>query len=230
METNSRFAASSDRIHPTALISPEAELAADVEVGAHVIIEGKVRVGPGCVLRPRALLIGPLTMGCNNHVYSNAILGEKPQHLKYNDEPTGVEIGDGNTFRENVMVHRGTTQSLVTRIGNDNYFMCGTLVAHDCQVGNRNIIVNNALLGGHVVVGDQVYISGNTAIHQFCRVGRLALLGGVSSTTKDIPPFIMQKDNNRVVGVNVVGMRRAGCSSRQITAIRRVYHIVFLRD
>jgi UDP-N-acetylglucosamine acyltransferase len=217
------------RIHPTAIISPEVELAPDVRVEAYVIIEGPVRIGPGCVLRPRAHLIGPLTMGANNLVCSNAVLGERPQHLKSQDEPAGVIIGDGNTFRENVTVHRGTAATGVTRIGSHNYFMAGSHVAHDCVVGNHCILVNNALLAGHCLLEDGAYISGNSALHQFCRMGRLALLSGTSATTKDIPPFIMQQEINVVVGVNVVGMRRAGLTTEQISAIRRLYHIVYLQ-
>ncbi|MCS6977749.1 MAG: acyl-ACP--UDP-N-acetylglucosamine O-acyltransferase, partial [Gemmatales bacterium] len=112
--------AANPRIHPTALISPEAELAADVQIGPFVIVEGPVRIGPGCVLRAKAHLIGPLTMGRNNVVYDNVVIGERPQHFQYKDEPTGVEIGDNNVFRENVTIHRGTTHSWMTRIGNDN--------------------------------------------------------------------------------------------------------------
>lgn len=220
---------SSSRIHPTALISAEAELAPDVQVGAYCIIEGKVRIGSGCVLRPRAYLIGPLVMGKGNHIYSNAILGERPQHLKYNDEATGVEIGDGNTFRENVTVHRGTTHSWQTRIGNDNYFMVGAHVGHDCQIGNRCFLINNALLGGHCILHDGAYVSGNSGVHQFCRLGRLAFMSGCTAATKDIPPFIIEQGFNVVVGVNIVGMRRAGFTSEQISAIRRVYHIVYLQ-
>jgi UDP-N-acetylglucosamine acyltransferase len=217
------------RIHPTALVSPEAELAAAVEVGPFVIIEGQVRIGPGCVLRPRAHLIGPLTMGRDNQVYSNAVLGERPQHFQYQDEPTGVAIGDGNTFRENVTVHRGTMHSGTTRIGNGNCFMVGSHVGHDCQVGNQCVLVNNAVLGGHCILEDGAYLSAHSGTHQFCRMGRFSLLSGTSATTKDVPPFIIQQNFNLVAGVNVVGMRRAGMTSAQISAIRRVFHIVFLR-
>jgi UDP-N-acetylglucosamine acyltransferase len=219
----------SPRIHPTALISAEAELAPDVEVGAFVVIEGKVRIGPGCVIRPRAHLVGPLTMGKGNTVFGNVVIGERPQHFQYKGEPTGVVIGDGNTFRENVTIHRGTTHSWETRIGNDNYFMAGSHVAHDCQIGNRCILVNNALLGGHCTLEDCVTISGNSAIHQFCRMGRLSFLSGASGSSKDVPPFIIQQEINIVAGVNVVGMRRAGLTPEQINAIRRVYQIVYLR-
>jgi UDP-N-acetylglucosamine acyltransferase len=219
--------APSPRIHPSAVIAPEAELAEDVEVGAHVVIEGPVKIGPGCVLRPQVLLCGPLTMGSGNMVYSGAVLGERPQHVKYNGEPTRLEIGDGNVFREHVTVHRGTTHSWVTRIGNHNFFMAGSHVAHDCQIGNRCILANCALLAGHCVLADNVYLSGNSAVHQFVRIGRLALLSGCSGTTKDIPPFIIQQGIDTVVGVNVVGMRRAGLSNDKIDAVRTAFRILF---
>jgi UDP-N-acetylglucosamine acyltransferase len=218
---------SSHRIHPTALIAPEAELGADVEVGPHVVIEGPVRVGAGCRLRAFVHLIGPLTMGQGNDVFSGAVLGEQPQHLKYNGEPTGVEIGDHNVFRENVTVHRGTTASWTTRIGSHNLFMAGSHVAHDCQVGNQCILANGALLGGHCHLEDYVYLSGNSAVHQYVRIGRLALLSGCSATSKDIPPFVVQQNINCVFGVNVVGMRRAGLTVAQIDAVRRAYHLIF---
>jgi UDP-N-acetylglucosamine acyltransferase len=218
---------SSARIHATAVISAEADLADDVEVGPFVVIEGPVRVGSGCVIRPHAHLIGPLTLGRGNQVYTGAVLGERPQHLKYNGEPTSVEVGDDNVFREHVTVHRGTAQSWKTVIGSRNFFMAGAHVAHDCRVGNGCILANGALLGGHCAVGDGAYLSGNCAVHQFVRVGRLALLSGASGTTKDIPPFIIQQNINVVVGVNVIGMRRAGLSGAEIDAVRRAYHILF---
>jgi UDP-N-acetylglucosamine acyltransferase len=217
----------SARIHPTAVISPKASLAEDVEVGAFAVIEGSVHIGPGCVIRPHVLLRGPLTMGRGNIVFSGAVLGERPQHLKYNNEPTGLEIGEANFFRENVTVHRGTTQSWTTRIGNNNYFMVGSHVAHDCQIGNRCIFANGALLAGHCIVQDGVYLSGNCGVHQFVRIGRLALLSGCSATTKDIPPFVIQQGIDSVVGVNVIGMRRAGISADGINAVRRAFRILF---
>lgn len=217
----------SSRIHPTAIIAPEAELAPDVEVGPYVVIEGPVRLGEGTVVRPHAHLIGPLAMGKGNQVYTGVVLGERPQHLRYNDEATGVEIGDHNVFREHVTVHRGTTQSWKTVIGNGNFFMAGSHVAHDCRVGNGCILANGALLGGHCVVEDSAYLSGNSAVHQFVRLGRLSLLSGASATSKDIPPFIIQHEINIVVGVNVVGMRRAGMTVAQIDAVRRAYHIIW---
>jgi UDP-N-acetylglucosamine acyltransferase len=219
--------AQSAAVHPTAVVSPEADLGEGVRVGPYVVLEGRVRLGPGCVVRPGAYLIGPLTMGGHNAVYSGAVLGEAPQHLKYDNEPTCLEVGDNNIFREHVTVHRGTTQSWATRIGSGNFFMAHSHVAHDCQIGNHCVFANGSVLGGHCVVEDNVFLSGNCAVHQFVRVGRLALLSGVSATTKDIPPFIMQQRINAVVGVNVVGMRRAGVSSAGIDAVRRAFTILF---
>ena len=217
----------SARVHPTAVVSPEADLADDVEVAPFVVIEGPVRLGPGCVVRPHAHLIGPLALGRGNTVYSGAVLGERPQHLKYNDEPTRVEVGDDNIFREHVTVHRGTTQSWVTRIGSHNFFMANSHVAHDCQIGDHCILANGALVGGHCTLGDNVYLSGNSALHQFVRVGRLALLSGVSASTRDVPPFVIQQGIDSMAGVNVVGMRRSGMAGPDIDAVRRAFHILF---
>ncbi len=217
----------SPRIHPTAVVSPEAEIDGDVRIGPYVVVEGRVRIGPGCILRPHACLCGPLTMGRNNVAFSGAVLGGDPQHLKYNQEPTSLDIGEGNIFREHVTVHRGTAASGTTRIGNHNFFMANSHVAHDCRVGNHCIFANGAVIGGHCEIEDSVFLSGNCAVHQFVRIGRLALLSGASATTKDMPPFVIQQRIDSVVGVNVVGMRRAGMTNTQIDAVRRAYHVIF---
>jgi UDP-N-acetylglucosamine acyltransferase len=215
------------RIHPTAVIAAEAELADDVEVGPYVVIEGRVRIGAGCILRPHAYLRGPLSMGRGNVVFTGAVLGERPQHLRYKDEPTSLEIGEENIFREHVTVHRGTAQTGKTQIGSRNFFMAGSHIAHDCRIGSGCILANGALVGGHCVIEDGAYLSGNCAIHQFVRLGRLSLLSGCSATTKDIPPFIMQQGINCVVGINIVGMRRAGMSHAQINAVRHAFHVLY---
>ena len=215
------------RIHSTAVVSSEAVLGEGVVVGPHVVIDGPVFIGQECEIRAHATISGPLSMGRNNRVYPGAILGEGPQHLKYNDEPTSVEIGDYNIFREHVTVHRGTTHSWTTKIGSHNFFMVNSHIAHDCRVGNRCIFANGAFLGGHCELGDNVYLSGNCAVHQFVRIGRLALLSGCSATTKDIPPFVIQQNIDTVVGVNVVGMRRAGFSHTQIDAVRHAFRVLF---
>jgi UDP-N-acetylglucosamine acyltransferase len=219
--------AQSARIHPTAIIDPAADLGEGVEVGPFVVIEGEVRVGAGTVLRAGAHLVGPLTMGCHNSVFSHAILGERPQHAKFNGEPTQLIIGDHNVIRELVTIHRGTTATGETRVGSHNFLMAASHIAHDCRVGDHCILANGALVAGHCTLANNVYISGNSAIHQYVRVGRLALLSGVSASTVDIPPFILQNGTNIVVGVNVVGMRRAGIPGSRIDAVRKAFQLIY---
>ena len=205
----------SDLIHPTAVIDPEATIAPDVQIGPYAVIEGPVQIGPGCVIEAHACLCGPLVMGRDNFVGHGAVLGKGPQHKGYRGEPTGLEIGDDNIFREFVTIHRGTMQGNgVTMVGNRNMFMVGSHLGHDVRVGNGCTVVNNALVAGHVTLDDECILSGNTAVQQRVRVGRLAMLGGTGGTTKDIPPFILQQGYNCVTGLNIVGLRRAGFSRR----------------
>lgn len=220
-------------VHPTAQISAEAALAPDVRVGPFAIIEGPVTVGPGTTIAGRSHLIGPLVLGANNQIHSGAVIGGDPQHLGYKGEPTNVEIGDGNIFREHSTVHRGMPVGVgpgtgTTKIGDRCLFMAGAHVAHDCVVGSDVILANGALLGGHVTVGDRALISGNSAVHQFCRVGRLALLSGTSASTKDIPPFWVMQNVNHVRGLNLVGMKRAGIAPAERVAIRAAFKIIYL--
>ena len=218
----------SELIHSTAIIDAEAVIEPDVQIGPYVVIEGPVQIGAGCVIEAHACLIGPLSMGRNNYVGQAAVLGKSPQHRGYRDEPTRVEIGDNNVFREFVTVHRGTAQGNgVTTIGSRNMFMVGSHVGHDVCVGNGCTVVNNALLGGHVILEDDCVLSGNTAVQQRVRIGRLAMLGGTGGTTKDVPPFILQQGYNCVTGLNIIGIRRAGFSTRAIDALRQVFRILY---
>jgi UDP-N-acetylglucosamine acyltransferase len=217
---------SQPRIHPTAIIDPATDLADDVTVGPFCILEGAVRLGAGCNVRARAHLIGPLIAGPENDFGLNVVIGERAQHLLLADMAGRVEIGANNVFRENVSVHRSTQADVATRIGDGNYFMAGSHVAHDCTVGSHCIFVNGSLLGGSVIVEDRVLLSGNSAVHQNCRVGRLALLSATSISTKDLPPFAIQEGRNRLAGVNIIGMRRAGLSNTQIQAVQQAYRIL----
>jgi UDP-N-acetylglucosamine acyltransferase len=221
---------SSSRIHPTALISAEAEIADDVVIGPYVVVEGPVRLGQGCVIRPYVHLVGPLVLGNRNKVFSGAVLGERPQHMKYNDEPTSLEIGDDNVFREQVTVHRGTSHSWKTCIGNGNFFMANSHVGHDCVIGNNCILTNGSLVAGHSILHDNAYLSGNAAVHQFVRMGRYSFLSGMSASTKDVPPFVMIQGINIICGVNVVGMRRAGFTHEQIDGVRRAFNLLYRGD
>ncbi len=221
------------RIHPTAVISAEAAIAHDVVVGPYAVIEGPVRVGPRCTIGPRVHLIGNIEIGEQNFFGTGAVIGAAPQHLGYRGEATAITIGDGNVFREYATVHRAMpvgsgAGSGMTRIGHRNLFMVGSHVGHDCTVGNDGIYANGALLAGHVVTGDRVLLSGNSAVHQFCTIGRLALVSGVSATSKDVPPFWIIQGVNLVAGVNVIGMRRAGIPADQIQAVRRAFRFIYI--
>jgi UDP-N-acetylglucosamine acyltransferase len=219
----------SDLIHPTAVIDPDAILAPDVQVGPYAIIEGPVEVGPDCIIEAHACLSGPLCMGAENFVGHGAVLGKSPQHRGHHgDTSTSLHIGDGNVFREFVTVHRGTSEGCgVTRIGNRNMFMINCHLGHDVQVGNNCTVVNNALVAGHSILHDGCILSGHTAIQQRVRVGRLAMLGGMGSSTRDIPPFILQQFQNCVTGLNLIGMRRAGISSAAIDGMRQAFRILY---
>jgi UDP-N-acetylglucosamine acyltransferase len=222
--------AKSARVHPTAVIDPQADLGEEVQVGPFVVIDGPCRIGPGCILKAGAHLFGPLVMGEGNVVHSYAVLGDDPQHLRYNGESGLVEIGDCNVFREHATVHRPATKGGVTRIGHRNYLMGSTHIAHDCVLGNHCILANASLLAGHCILGDNVCMSGHSAVHQFCRIGRLAMISGVSATGMDVPPFMINQKINVICGVNVIGMRRAGISSLAIEAVRKAFHILYLHE
>ena len=215
-------------IHPSAVIDPEAEIAPDVRIGPYAVIEGPVRVGPGCVIEPHACLSGPLTMGRDNFVGHGAVLGKSPQHKGYGGEATVLRVGDGNVFREHVTVHRGTVQGgCETRIGDNNLLMINSHVGHDCVIGNGCTLVNGALVAGHVTLFDSCILSGYAAVQQRVRIGRLAMMSGLASTTKDIPPFVLQQGYNCVTGLNVVGVRRAGFSAESIAALREAFRILY---
>lgn len=218
----------SDLIHPTAIIGPEADLAPDVQVGPYALIEGPVRVGEGCVIEGHACLTGPLTMGRGNFIGHGAVLGKAPQHKGYAGQPTRLVIGDDNTFREHVTIHRGTEEGGgETRVGDRNFFMIGSHLGHDCRVGDGCTLVNGALVAGHVHLDDGCILSGHAAVHQRVRIGRLAMIGGLGSTTKDIPPFILMQGYNCVSGLNIVGLRRAGLSAPTIAALRDAFRILY---
>lgn len=222
------MADSPPRIHPTAIIDPAARIADDVVIGPYTVIDGPVTLESGCRIGPHVHLVGPLRLGRNNIVHSGAVLGHRPQHVKFSDEPTGIVTGDGNVFREHVTVHSGMNPRGTT-LGNNNYLMVNSHVAHDCQLGNNVILCNGSLLAGHCIVEDSAFLSGNCAVHQFIRIGRLSLLSGGGTISKDLPPFMIAEGRNRVVGVNVIGMRRAGIDPEQINAVREAYRILFMQ-
>ncbi len=215
-------------IHPTAVVAPEANLADDVTVGPFAIIEAGVTLAAGVVVGPHVHLLGLVEVGAMTRFHTGCVIGDAPQHMAYKGEPTRVVIGRGNTFREYVTVHRAMPVGPhATVIGDRNLFMVNAHVAHDCTVGDDCILANGAMMGGHSELGDRAYMSGNTAVHQFCRVGTLAMIGALSCVSQDLPPYwIVQGRMNEVRGVNVVGMRRAGVPRVEINAVRAAYKLL----
>jgi UDP-N-acetylglucosamine acyltransferase len=216
-------------IDPRALVSPQARLAPDVTVGPFSVIGPEVEIGPRSIVGPHAVINGPTTLGADNRVFQFASLGDAPQDKKYRSEPTRLEIGDRNVFRESCTVNRGTTHDEgVTRIGHDNLFMAFSHVAHDCQIGNSTVFANCASLAGHVEIGDWAILGGLTAVHQFARIGAHAFLGGGSIVSRDVPPYVMVAGNPAVPhGVNSEGLRRRGFSDEQIHNVREAYRILY---
>ncbi|HSC06402.1 MAG TPA: acyl-ACP--UDP-N-acetylglucosamine O-acyltransferase [Steroidobacteraceae bacterium] len=216
-------------IDPRAVIDPAAELAADVQVGPFTVIGPHVTIGSGCRIGPHAVILGPTQLGRNNQVFQFASLGDAPQDKKYKGEPTRLEIGDGNTFREYCTVNRGTTHDLgVTRIGSDNWFMAYTHVAHDCQIGDHCILANFATLGGHVELGDWVIMAGFSGVHQFCKIGAHCFVANNAAVTRDVPPYLMVTGQPAEPhSVNAEGLKRRGFTPEQIRNIRGGYKVLY---
>ena len=214
-------------IHPTAVIHPEAQIDPTAVVGPGAVIDAHVTLGAGCRVGPQVYLTGHTQIGAHNRFHAGCVIGDAPQDLKYQDEPTGLRIGDHNVFREHVTVHRSNTPAEETRIGSHNYFMQHSHVAHNCALGDHFILAGGALLAGHVTVGDRAFISGNCLVHQFVRVGTLALMQGGAAISKDLPPFTVARGDNGICGLNAVGLRRAGYSAAQRLELKKLYHALF---
>ena len=214
-------------IHPTAIIHPQAKLGANIRVGPQAVIDADVELGADCVVGPHVYLTGVTKIGSGNKFHAGSVIGDAPQDLKYKDEPTRVVIGDNNVFREHVTVNRATTSEGATVVGSHGFFMAGAHIAHNCTVGNHVIFANHATLGGHAVVQDRAFLSGNALVHQFCRVGTLAIMQGGSAISQDLPPFTVARGDNGICGLNVVGLRRAGFSAAERMELKRLYHELF---
>ncbi len=218
-------------IHPTAVVDAAADLGDDVEIGPYCVVGPGVRLGAGCRLQSHVALTGPSLIGAENVFYPFACVGQRSQDLKYTGEPTHLEIGDRNTFREFVTVHRATAPGGTTRIGSGGNFLSYSHIAHDCVVGDEVIFSNNGTLAGHVEVGDRAVVGGLTAVHQFCRVGRLAITGGCSKIVQDVPPFMMVDGNPaRVRHINQIGLERAGYPKETVRAIREAFRVLYRLD
>ena len=217
-------------LHPTALIHPDARLGTGVSVGPYAVIEGAARIGDGCEIQAHAIIGAHVVMGKNNLIGYGAIIGGDPQDFAFQRSvKSEVRIGDGNKIREYCTIHRGTTAGSATVVGDACFLMAGAHLAHNCHLGDHIVLANNALLAGHVTVGDRVFIGGGAGFHQFVRIGRLAITQGGSSFSKDVPPFTIGSDLNGIVGLNTVGLRRAGFTSEQRAEIKAAFSLLYRR-
>lgn len=217
-------------IDPRAIVDPAAELGEGVEVAPFAIVEAGVVVGARTRIGAHAYLCSGTVLGSDNRVHMNVVLGNEPQDTAYRGAPTRLVIGDRNVFREGSQVHRGTAEGSETRIGSDCFLMTNAHVAHNCRVADRVVLATGAVLGGHVSVGEGAFVSGNAVVHQHTRIGRLAMIQGGAAMSRDVPPFLMAVlPSNTVVGLNSVGLRRAGLDRARIAALRRAYRTLFGR-
>jgi UDP-N-acetylglucosamine acyltransferase len=214
-------------IHPTALVDARAEIHPEAEIGPYVVIDGPVHVGRGTKVLAHTVLTGNTTIGEDNEIHFGAVIGHVPQDVAYKGAATFLTIGHRNIIREHSQIHRGTKEGSSTVLGDDNFLMHNSHLAHNCQIGNQTIIAGGALLAGYVEVADRAFVSGNCVVHQFVRIGALALLRGLSRTSRDVPPFCIMDGTHTVRGLNAVGLRRAGFNRERIHALRQAFARLF---
>ncbi|CFQ61723.1 UDP-N-acetylglucosamine acyltransferase [Yersinia frederiksenii] len=216
-------------IHPSSIVEEGAIIGAGVHIGPFCFVGSQVEIGAGTELKSHVVVNGITKIGCDNQIYQFASIGEANQDLKYAGEPTRVEIGDRNRIRESVSIHRGTVQGGgLTKVGSDNLLMINAHIAHDCIIGNRCILANNATLGGHVEIDDYAIIGGMTAVHQFCVIGAHVMVGGCSGVAQDVPPFVIAQGNHATpFGINIEGLKRRGFDKESLHAIRNAYKLLY---
>lgn len=216
------------QIHPTAIVDPGAKLGSGTIVGPYCVIGANVVLGANCWLQNHVTLAGPMRAGSGNKFYAYCSIGQQTQDLKYKSEPTYLEIGDENTFREFVTVNRSTTGEGKTRVGSRGNFLAYSHIGHDCAVGDDVVFSNNGTLAGHVQVGDHAVMGGLTAVHQFCRVGRFAITGGCSKIVQDVPPFMIADGNPAEIrGVNLIGLERKNFSPESLKLIKEAFRLIY---
>jgi UDP-N-acetylglucosamine acyltransferase len=214
-------------VHPSAIIDAGAVLGGEVHVGPYAVVEGDTRVGDGCELRAHCVVKRFTTLGRRNVVHEGAVLGGEPQDVAFTGEDSGLVLGDRNLVREGVTIHRSTRPGGTTVVGSDCFLMANAHVAHDDRLGDRVILANNVALAGHVEIADGAFLSGGVVVHQFCRVGRLAMLGGLSKVVQDCLPFVITDGNPaRARGLNVVGLRRTGVKAGQVRTLKEAYRLL----
>lgn len=216
------------KIHPTAVISPEATIGDSVEIGPFCIVESGVEIGDRCQLHPHVSIKTGTKLGTENEVGEGTVLGGLGQYKGKAPQPGTLVVGDRNVFREHVTIHRAMHTGGETVLGNDCLLMVGSHIAHDCRVGNDVILTNGVMLGGHVEVGNRACLGGNAAVHQFCRVGRLAMVGGCTKVVQDVPPFVLTDGpGSLIVGLNRVGLKRAGLNRDEIMQLKAAYRLIY---
>ena len=217
------------KIHPTAIVDPDAQIAADVDIGPFSIIGSQAVIGEKTIVQSHVVIEAEVTIGTGNFIGHGAIIGAAPQDVSFSPKrKTRVEIGNENIIREYCTIHRGSHEGSATEIGNKNFLMAGTHVGHNCVVANNVIIANNCLLAGHVRVDDGVFLGGGSTFHQYMHVGRIVMVQGSSAFGKDLPPFVIAAERNSVFGVNVVGLRRAGFSAKDRDEIKSAFKLIYL--
>jgi UDP-N-acetylglucosamine acyltransferase len=215
-------------VHPTAIISAEAEIDPSAEVGAYAIIEGPVKIGAGCKIAPHAQILGDTVIGEGTTIGRGAVIGETPQDIGFTTAiASGVRLGKNNVIREHVTIHRGSKEGGTTEIGDHNFLMVGSHLGHDVRLGNRNILANAVLVAGHVHIGNNTFVGGSAVFHQFIRIGDFCVVQGNGSFSRDIPHFCAALRVNRLSGLNVVGLRRQGFNAADRTGIKDLFNLVF---
>ena len=214
------------KIHPTAIVGKKAKLG-EVEVGPYAIIEDGAAIGSGTKVLAHAYIASGTTIGKDCEVHMGAVIGHVPQHLHFKGVRSFLKIGDRNIFREYTSIHRGLEEGSATTIGNDNFLMGFSHVAHDCRIGNNIVMVNGALIAGHVIVEDAVLISGNAAVHQFVKIGTLAMIGGLARVTKDVVPYTLIEGNSEACSLNVVGLKRSSIGEDAKSQIKKIYRLLY---
>ncbi|WDI40179.1 acyl-ACP--UDP-N-acetylglucosamine O-acyltransferase [Bremerella sp. P1] len=216
------------QIHPSAIVHASAEIGENVTIGPFCVVEENTKVGDGCELNSFVSIKEGTTLGANNKVHEHAVIGGPPQHLRAGADLGDVIIGTGNVIREFTTIHRGLAPGKNTVIGDNNLLMVQSHVGHDTIIGNNTIITNNVMLGGHVVIEDRAYVSGAVAVHQFCRIGRNAMVGGQAHVVQDVAPYVtVDGCSSLVVGLNIIGLKRSGFTPEQLSELKRAYRIIF---
>ena len=216
-------------IHQTAIIDPKAIISKNVKIGAYSIIGPEVIIGDNTEIQSHVSIVGHTKIGNNNKIYPFASIGNGPQDMKYKGEKTSLIIGNNNIIREYVTINPGTVQGGgATILGNDNLLMIGTHIAHDCRLGNKIVIANNAAIAGHALIDDNVILGGNCGVHQFTRIGKMAMIGGMTGVSRDIIPYGLSTGNRNVLnGINIVGLRRINISNKDIICLTDAYKDMF---